>query len=328
MKSSIFDVITVVTVMLVLVIFSGTVNPVMAQNAYGRQDLSFENDSGNGNGHDQGKPGRRTGHSDNMPGQRNGHRKDVVDQTAGDSGSGEGVSEPPTGTGQQGFQRRGFRKPPMRGFNPGQNNAGDQGNNECGQGGSGWQRGHGKHRRPFMRQGMPEGQNDGQQGFRRMPFRPMMPPDGNGGEFGQNQNQNQCQNQGQNRQPQFMRRPPMPFGGRGRCQPGAFNPGNNGAQDNNPDQGAKGDNGKHLGWRNRAQQGNNANIKGQAKQNNEGNGSGNGMKNGNNGRKGNNGLHLGWRNNGNQGKGAVDSGRTKQGNRNNGLGNARNNGKR
>ncbi len=259
MKSSIFDVLTVVTVMLVLVLFSGTVNPVMAQNAYGRQDLTFENDSGNGNGHDQGKSGRRAGHSDNMPGQRNGHRKDVVDQTAGDTGSGEGVSEPPTGAGQQGFQRRGFRKPPMRGFGPGQNNNGEQGNNECGQQ---------YHRRPFMR------------------------------------------------------RQPMPFAGRGRCQPDSFKPGNNGFQQNNPGQGAKGDNGKHLGWRNRGPQRDNANINGQPKPNNEGNGAGNAME------KGNNGLHLGWRNNGNQGRGAVDSGRIKQGNGNNGIGNAKKSGKK
>ncbi len=39
------------------------------------EDLSFENDTGNGQGHEDGKSGVRTGHSDEMPGQRQGHRK-------------------------------------------------------------------------------------------------------------------------------------------------------------------------------------------------------------------------------------------------------------
>ncbi len=70
MKSSLSGVIMVVSVMLVLVMVSGSINQAMAQNAYGRQQLLFENDSGTGNGHDQGKPGRRVGHSDNVPGQQ------------------------------------------------------------------------------------------------------------------------------------------------------------------------------------------------------------------------------------------------------------------
>ncbi len=40
------------------------------------EDLSFENDTGKGQGHEEGKSGVRTGHNDDMPGQRQGHRKD------------------------------------------------------------------------------------------------------------------------------------------------------------------------------------------------------------------------------------------------------------
>ncbi len=56
-----------------------------------KDELTFEEDYGVGDGHQEGKPGTRVGHSDNMPGKRLGHRKG---QTGSDESSPDGNFEP------------------------------------------------------------------------------------------------------------------------------------------------------------------------------------------------------------------------------------------
>jgi hypothetical protein len=56
-----------------------------------KDDLTFEEDHGVGNGHQEGKPGSRVGHSDDMPGKRLGHRKG---RTGSDESGPDGNFEP------------------------------------------------------------------------------------------------------------------------------------------------------------------------------------------------------------------------------------------
>lgn len=305
-SGSVFDLFLVMSAALALIIVSGTVKPVLAQNGYGQQELTFENDAGIGNGHDMGKSGRRVGHSDNMPGQRLGHRKDATGQADnGNNGSGKGVSQSSSDSDQQGnfgwqrgFPGRGFRRPPARGFNPGQNNEGNQGQGENAQSGigqsgnfAGQQGNFGWHRGNFG--GQPGMQR--RQGFNQRPF------------FRRGPGMSDSQRQ------------PRPFVRKDGWQAGGFVPGNSGSNGIMPDQRAfkrqQGDNGLHLGWNKKHPRRNGLNFEGQAPQNNDAKSFGKVWNKGRKGnQKGNNGLHLGWRNKQAQGSGGNANGREKMNN--------------